>query len=46
MNGFFSSKFSSDKLARIALVETKDKMKAVPSLLSRLLKDYLSLDES
>ena len=41
MNGFFSTKISENKLARIALVESKDKMKAVPSLLSNLLNDYL-----
>ena len=41
MNGFFSTKISDNKLARIALVEPKDKMKAVPSLLSSLLADYL-----
>ena len=41
MNGFFSTKISENKLARIALVESKDKMKVVPSILSRLLKDYL-----
>ena len=41
MNGFFANKLSGNKLARIALVEPKYKMKAVPSLLSRLLKKYL-----
>ena len=41
MNGFFSTKMSHNKLARIALVEPKDKMKAVPSLLSSLLNDYI-----
>ena len=41
MNGFFSNKIFDNKLARIALVEPKDKMKAVPSLLSSLLNNYI-----
>ena len=41
MNGFFSTKISNNKLARIALVEPKDKIMAVPSLLSSLLNDYI-----
>ena len=41
MNGFFSGKSSANKLARIALVESKDNIHIVPRLLSRLLKDYL-----
>ena len=46
MNGFFTTKTYENKLARIALVEPKDKMKVVPSLLSNLLKDYLVKHES
>jgi len=46
MNGFYSDKVSGSKLARIALVETKNKMKVVPSLLSKLLKDYLLINSS
>jgi len=45
MNGFFSSKISENKLARLALVEPKDKIKLVPNLLSSLLKNYLLLHE-
>ena len=41
MNGFYSDKVSEDKLARLALVESKEKMKVVPSLLSNLLKNYI-----
>ena len=44
MNGFFSDESSGNKLARIALVEPKDKMMIVPSLLSNLLKKYMLND--
>ena len=46
MNGFYSDKVSGSKLARIALVETKNKIKVVPSLLSNLLTDYLLIHSS
>lgn len=46
MNGFYSDKVSGSKLARIALVETENKMKVVPNLLSNLLRDYLLIHSS
>ena len=41
MNGFFTTKIPGGKLARLALVEPKDKLNIVPGILSSLLKDYL-----
>ena len=46
MNGFYSDKLKGKKQARIALVESESKMKMVPHILSRLLKDYLKIEEA
>ena len=43
MKGFYSENSKGGTQARIALVETESKMKIVPQLLSRLLRDYLSM---
>ena len=41
MMGFFYDKSKGEKQARIALVEPESKMRIVPKILSRLLKNYL-----
>ena len=41
MNGFYHDKINGKKQARIALVESKEKMKIVPNLLSRLYISFI-----
>ncbi len=41
MEGFYNHKSRGKKQARIALVESKSKMRIVPKILSRLLENYL-----
>ena len=43
MEGFYFDRLKGKKQARIALVEPEIKMKMVPKILSRLLKNYLEL---
>ena len=46
MTGFYSDSNTGSKQARIALVETEDKMKIVPELLSKLLDSFMLYQKS
>ena len=46
MTGFYSDSNTGSKQARIALVETEDKMKIVPKLLSKLLDSFMLYQKS
>ena len=46
MTGFYSDSNTGSKQARIALVETENKMKIVPRLLSKLLDSYMLYQKS
>ena len=45
MIGFYNQKSKGKKQARIALVEPETKMRMVPKILSRLLKNYLKFEK-
>ncbi len=45
MEGFYNQKLKGEKQVRIALVEPESKMKMVPKILSRLLKNYLKSEK-
>ena len=46
MTGFYSDSNTGSKQARIALVETEDKMQIVPELLSKLLDSFMLYQKS